>query len=84
MAKAAAMAQPSRRGPMAEVGWATATGSTKVRRAAVVAAAAAGEAMPANSSTNPTTAIPTTAAASWVEATVPRVMSTAPTATSTA
>ncbi len=40
MQKAPASVQPMRRGPMADTGSATATGRTKVSRAAVVAVAA--------------------------------------------
>ena len=74
----AANAQPISRGPMAEAGWTTATGSTKVRRAAVDPVAAWGETMPANSTPNPTTAITAMAATLWVETTVPRAMKPVP------
>ena len=71
MLKAAASVHPTRRGPTAEAGWATATGRTKVSRAAVDAVAACGDAMPAKSTTKPTTAIAATAATLCVETTVP-------------
>ena len=54
--KAAASVQPIRRGPMADAGSATATGRTKVSRAAVVAVAAWGATIPAKSTAKPTTA----------------------------
>ena len=57
MQSAAASVHPTRRGPTAEAGWATATGRTKVSRAAVDAVAACGDAMPAKSTTKPTTAM---------------------------
>ena len=79
MQEAAASDHPRRRGPISEVGWATATGSTKVRRAAVEAVAAAGAAIPAKSTPKPTRAIVTTAAALWVEATVPSTTKQLPT-----
>ena len=79
MQKTAAIVHPTRRGPMAEAGCATATGRTKVRSAAVVAVAAWGATIPAKSTANPTSAIVTTAATLWVETTVPSTMKQAPT-----
>ena len=79
MQKAAASVQPMRRGPMADAGWATATGRTKVSRAAVVAVAACGATIPVKSTAKPTTAIVTTAATLCVETTVPRTVKQAPT-----
>ena len=78
MQTATAMAQPSNRGPMADAGWATATGSTKTSRAAVEALAAWGETIPANSTPNPTTAMTTTAATLSRETAVPRAMKPVP------
>ena len=46
MQKAPASSQPRRRGPTADAGWATATGSTKTRSAAVAAVAARGVTTP--------------------------------------
>ena len=73
-----AIAQPTSRGPTAEFGAATATGRTKTRRTAVDAVAIVGDTIPANRTANPMTAIVTTAAILWVEATVPSEMRTAP------
>ena len=56
-----ASVQPNSRGPIAESGCATATGRTKVRRAAVVAVAARGATIPANSTAKPTNPMVTTA-----------------------
>ena len=71
MQSAAASVHPTRRGPTAEAGWATATGRTKVSRAAVDAVAACGDAMPAKRTMKPTTAMAATAATFCVETTVP-------------
>ena len=68
---------------MADGGWATATGRTKVNKAAVEAVAARGERMPQKSTRNPTTAIATTAATLWVDAAVPSAMKPQATAKST-
>ena len=68
MLNAPASSQPRRRGPIAEAGWATATGSTNMRSAAVDAVAARGVTIPAYRTANPTTAMATTAANSSVEA----------------
>ena len=54
---AAANSQPIKRGPTSPAGWATATGNTKSRRAAVEAVATWGDSMPAKRTANPTTAI---------------------------
>ncbi len=75
---APASAHPSSRGPIAEDGWATATGSTNSNEAAVDAVAAWGETMPAKSTTNPTTAMATTDNALLVDTAVPRAMKAAP------
>ena len=83
MENAPASAHPSRRGPRADAGWATATGNTKVRIAAVDAVAACGEKIPEKSTAKPTTAIATTAATLSVETTVPREMRPLPTMKST-
>jgi hypothetical protein len=66
-----ANAQPISRDPTAEAGWATATGNTKVKSAAVDAVAASGVTIPAKRTANPTTAITTTDATFCVETTVP-------------
>ena len=79
MQKAAASVQPMRRGPMADTGWATATGRTKVSSAAVVAVAACGATIPAKSTAKPTTPIVTTAATLCVETKVPSTVKQAPT-----
>ena len=79
MQKTAASVQPTRRGPTAEAGWATATGRTKVSSAAVDAVAACGATMPAKSTAKPTSAMVTTAATLWVETTVPSTVKQAPT-----
>ena len=79
MQKAAASVHPTRRGPIAEAGCATATGSTNVRRAAVDAVAAGGATMPAKSTPKPTRAMVTTAATLCVETTVPSTMKQPPT-----
>ncbi len=47
MQNAAASVQPTNRGPTWDAGSATATGSTNVKSAAVVAVAATGETIPA-------------------------------------
>ncbi len=74
MQNAAASVQPTNRGPTWVAGSATATGNTNVKSAAVVAVAATGETIPAYSTAKPTNAMATTAAASWVDATVPSAM----------
>ena len=79
MQKAAAIVHPMSRGPIADTGWATATGKTKVSRAAVVAVAACGATTPAKSTAKPTSAIVTTAATLFVETTVPSTTKQAPT-----
>ena len=79
MQKAAAIVHPMSRGPMAETGCATATGRTKVSKAAVVAVAAWGATIPAKSTPKPTIPIVTTAATLCVETTVPSTMKQAPT-----
>ncbi len=79
MEKTAASVQPRRRGPTAEAGCATETGRTNVSSAAVDAVAAWGATMPAKSTAKPTSAMMTTAATLWVEATVPTTMKQAPT-----
>ena len=79
MQKTPASVHPSRRGPTADAGCATATGRTKVRSAAVVAVAAWGATIPANSTPKPTTAMVTTASTLFVETTVPRTVKQAPT-----
>ena len=79
MQHAAAIVHPTRRGPISEVGAATATGSTKVRRAAVDAVAAGGAAMPAKSTPKPTRAMVTTAATLCVETAVPSTVKQDPT-----
>ncbi len=68
---------------MADAGWATATGRTKVSRAAVAAVAAWGVTMPAKSTRNPITAMATTAGTLWVDAAVPSAMKPQATAKST-
>ena len=77
-----AKAQPSSRGPMAEGGWATATGSTKTSNVAVDAAAACGDTIPANSTANPTTAMTPTAIHLCVETSVPSAIRPLPTSQS--
>ena len=79
MQKSPAASQPTSRGPTAEAGWATATGSTKTSSAAVDPVAAWGERIPAKSTQNPTTAMATTAATLSVETTVPTAMKQPPT-----
>lgn len=82
MQATAAHAQPSRRGPMAEAGWATATGRTKMSNVAVDAAAACGDTIPAKSTANPTTAMTPTETHLCVETTVPSAMRPLPTSQS--
>ena len=77
MHTAPANAQPSRRSGMADAVAGSDTGSTKVRRTAVDPVTARGLTMPANRTTNPTTAMATTDRAAWVEHTVATVMRTA-------
>ena len=79
MQKAAASVHPTSRGPISEDGAATATGSTKVRRAAVDAVAAAGAAIPAKSTPKPTRAMVATAATLCVETSVPSTVKQLPT-----
>ena len=79
MQKTPAAIHPTSRGPTWSAGWATATGNTKTRRAAVAPVAAWGEMTPANSTPNPTTAIRTTDATLLVETTVPTAMKQTPT-----
>ena len=79
---APANAQPISRGPTAEAGWATATGNTKIKSAAVDAVAASGVTIPAKRTANPTTAITTTDATLCVETTVPTEMKQLPTTNS--
>ena len=77
--KAAATDHPKSRGPIADTGWATATGKTKRSNVAVGAIAACGETIPTNKTTKPTSAIDTTAATLCVDAAVPRAMNPIPT-----
>ena len=79
MQKAPASVHPSRRGPMAETGWATATDKTKVSSAAVVAVAICGTTIPVKSTAKPTNPMVTTAATLFVETKVPSAMKQAPT-----
>ena len=72
--KAAASVQPTNRGPTCDAGAATATGRTNVKSTAVVAVAAAGATVPAYRTAKPTSAIASTAATLWVDATVPSAM----------
>ena len=83
MAMAPASSQPTRRGPMADGGSATATGRTKVSRAAVAQVAIWGATMPAKRTRNPTTAMATTASTWWVDTAVPSAMKPQATANST-
>ena len=77
--KAAAIVHPISRGPTAETGCATATGRTKVSKAAVVAVAAWGATIPVKRTPKPTIPIATMAATLCVEATVPSTMEQVPT-----
>ena len=77
----AAKAHPSSRGPTALGGWATATGNTNIRRAAVDALAIWGDTIPTKRTQNPTTAISTTAATLSSETTVPKEIRQLPTST---
>ena len=66
---------------MAAAGWATATGNTKSKRAAVDAVATCGDTIPRKRTQNPTAAIATTAATLSVETAVPTAMKQPPTST---
>jgi hypothetical protein len=79
--KTAAKAHPKSRGPTALGGWATATGNTNIKRAAVDAPAIWGDTIPTKRTQNPTTAIRTTAATLSSETTVPKEIRQLPTST---
>ena len=79
MLKTAASVQPTMRGPTAEAGAATDTGRTNSSNAAVEAVAAWGATMPAKRTPKPTRPMATTAAALWLETTVPITMKRLPT-----
>ena len=80
MQKAPARAQPASLVPTAPAGAGTATGRTKVSRAAVAPTAAWGLTAPARSTAKPKTSMPITAVAAWKEHSVPTVTSSVPVA----